>query len=468
MSQKELSEESLLSYFGGAWGALTPFALFLAGVTWLGISGAPDERGFWPILLIALAVAMFLARDRRAWCEITINGMSRPIVMLMIMAWLLAGVLGELMKAGGLVESLVWLAQFTGLQGGGFTAGCFLACCAVSTATGTSLGTILICAPLLYPAGGSLAAEPVMLMAAILGGATFGDNISPVSDTTIASAMTQDADMGRVIISRLRYALPAAAISLLVFARFGGAEVGAAAPGVIYSAGPKGLFMLPAPIVVIALLLKRRHLVEGLLTGIVCAITLGLGLRLFELADLLYIDKANFVAKGLLATGLEKGVGVSIFTLLMMGLAAGPEAAGIMTRLMATAKTRIRSERAAEWWIFTGMSSAVLLTTHSAVAILAVGDFTKSLGERFGIDRYRRANLLDVTSCTWPFLLPYFIPTVLAAAMTSSGEAYGMPRLSPFAIGLHNAHSWALLAIILLSIMTGYGRKKPSVNEVTI
>ena len=75
-----------LEFRGGWIGALAPFAIFLAGVTWLGLSGAPDERGFWPILLAALTVSMLLARDRQSWAGVVLRGMSQPIVMLMIMA----------------------------------------------------------------------------------------------------------------------------------------------------------------------------------------------------------------------------------------------------------------------------------------------------------------------------------------------------------------------------------------------
>ena len=72
----------------------------------------------------------------------------------------------------------------------------------------------------------------------------------------------------------------------------------------------------------------------------------------------------------------------------------------------------------------------MLLTTHSVVAILTTAGFATSIGKRFGIDRYRRANLLDVTVCTYPFLLPWFIPTILAASTTRNGPDFGLPRIS--------------------------------------
>jgi Na+/H+ antiporter NhaC len=457
MTSTETQQPQYLEFRGGWLGALAPFFLFLAGVTWLGLSGAPDERGFWPILLAALTAAMLLARDRQSWAGVVLRGMSQPIVMLMIMAWMLAGVLASFMNASGFIESLVWAGTMIGMQGGGYVAISFLICCLVSTATGTSLGTIILCAPLLYPASAALGADPVILMGAILGGATFGDNISPVSDTTIASASTQGADIGGVVRSRLRYALPAAAIAIALFVYFGG---DGSAPGTpsFDIGGPAGLPMLAAPLLVVILLMGRIHLLEGLLTGILAAAVLGLILGLIEPAEILSLDLENYTARGLVIDGMERGIGVSIFTLLLMGLVAGLEASGIIARLVDATSGRAKSARGVEMWMFATVSAAVLLTTHSVVALLAVGGFAQRAGLKFGIGPYRRANILDMTVCTYPFIVGYCIPTVLAASMTASGAAAGLPHLSPLQIGLVNFHSWALLGMTLFAIATGYGR----------
>jgi len=465
-----------LAFYGGTLGALAPFALFLIGVAWLGLSGAPDERGFWPVLLAALTLGLLLACDRGEYSNVIVEGMSQPIVMIMVMAWILAGVLGVLMNASGFIDALVWLAGQMGVEGRGYVAAAFLICAVVSTATGTSLGTILLCSPLLYPAGGLLGADPVILIGAILGGATFGDNISPVSDTTIASSTTQGADLGGVVRSRLKYALPAAAIALIAYMLLGsadpgavgagvgvvgadpGAETGASAAAAGLQGSPRGLPMLLAPVLVLALLLTGRRLIEGLLFGILAATIIGLALGLIVPSQLLLIDTENYRAAGLILDGMERGVGVSIFTILLMGLVAGLEASGILDRVVAFARKRTHSPRGAELWIFGTMSAAVLLITHSAVAILTVGSFTRETGEAFGISRYRRANILDITSCTYPFLLPFYIPTIVAASTTVGAAAFGMPRIAPLAAGLFNFHSWALLAVLLFAIITGFGR----------
>ncbi len=443
-------------------GNLAPFLLFLMGVAWLGLSGAPDERGFWPVLLAAMTLGLLLVDDRKAYCETIIQGMSQPIVMIMVMAWLLAGVLGTLMNAAGLIEALIWIAHRTGVSGGGYVAATFLVCCAVSTTTGTSIGTILLCGPLLYPAGSSLGADPPILMGAILGGATFGDNISPISDTTIASALTQQADVGGVVRSRLKYALPAAFGALVLFATLGGAEPLRDASQHLSGGSPRGLPSLLVPILVMVLLLAGRHLLECLLLGILACASIGFAFGLVRPAQLLYVESGDFRAKGILLEGFERGIGVSVFTLLLMGLVSALRASGILDRLVVSARKRIRTPRGAEFSIFGATSAAVALTTHSVVAILTVGQFARETGERFGISSYRRANLLDLTVCTYPFLFPYFIPVILAASTSASGAELGMPRLSPFVTGIYNFHSWLLLGMVLLAILTGYGRTEQS------
>jgi Na+/H+ antiporter NhaC len=447
-----------LRFLGGTAGALLPFAFFLVGVIILGLSGAPAETGFWPILLAALMLGLLLSRDRHAYSEGIIHGMSRPVVMTMVMAWLLAGVLGTLLAESGLVQGLVWLARTLGVSGGGYVVASFLIGAVVSTATGTSLGTILVCAPLLYPGGSALGADPVILMGAIIGGATFGDNISPVSDTTIASANTQGADMGGVVRSRMRYALPAGLLAMLAFGFLGSAGSVSLEAEMGGNGDALGLIMMAVPLFVIVLLIRRSHLVEGLMMGILAAAVLGLLTRQFTWADLFFVNTEEFSAQGLVLDGMQRGVGVSLFTILLMGLVAGLERAGIMERVIGAATRGAKTPRQAEWRIFTTISAAVILTTHAAVAILAVGKLTKEAGEAIGLSAYRRANILDVTVCTYPFLFPFFIPTILAASTTAGYESFGMPRLSAWAIGLHNAHSWALLLVILLAIGTGWGR----------
>jgi Na+/H+ antiporter NhaC len=446
-----------LAFHGGVPGALAPLTLFLAGAAWLAVQGAPDERGFWPVLLAALALGWLLAHDRRRYAETVVHGMAQPIVLLMITAWLLAGALSSVLASSGFVEALVWCARALDVRGGAYVAAAFLTCAVVSTSTGTSFGTILVCGPLLYPAGAGAGVHPAALLGAILGGATFGDSISPVSDTTIASAGTQGTDIGGTVRARLKYVLPAGAVALVAALALGGVASADAAAAVPTTGSPRGLPMILVPLVVIAMLLAARHLVEALLGGLLAAVAVALPLGLLTPSQLLSVEPGAVTARSVLIDGLERGVGVSVFTLLMMGLVAALDASGLLARLTSRRDTAT-GPAGAEIRIVVWLTAAVVLTTHSVVAILAVGPYASQAGARAGVGPYRRANLLDVTACTWPFLLPFFLPTILAAGTTAQGGA--MPRLSPAAAGLYNAYSWALVGMLIGAVGLGYGRRE--------
>jgi Na+/H+ antiporter NhaC len=451
-----------LTFHGGLAGAFAPFVAFLGGVAMLAIAGAPDEKGFWPILLGALTLGLVLAKDRARYCDAMLDGMSQRVVMVMLCAWLFAGVLGTLLSASGFVGALAWLAKSVHLTGGGYVAGCFAVCALVSTATGTSFGTILIAGPLLYPAGGPAGADPAVLMGAILAGATFGDSISPVSDTTIASSGSQDADIGGTVRSRLRYVLPAGLIAMIasgvIGSRVGGVPVDVQSVGAGI-ANQKALLMLLAPAAVIGMLLRQRHLIEALLFGCAGAAALALMLGLITPAAILHVAPGTFGATGLIVDGMQRAIGVSVFTLLLVALVGTLQATDALERLVRAAEGRARTSRMAEWWIVGVVSAAVLITTHSVVAILAVGPFAKQTGARFELSRYRRANLLDMTVCTWPFLLPWFLPTILSASASAGATGFGMPPQTALTIGLHNTYAWALVIAVLLAVLTGYGRR---------
>ena len=189
-----------------------------------------------------------------------------------------------------------------------------------ATVTGTSLGTLLVCAPLLYPASVVLEARPEMVIGAVLAGATFGDNVSPVSDTTIASASSQEAPMGGVVRSRLRYALPAAAVAVIAFLAFGGTgtplertsdRIAAGAHPANLSGDPVALPMLLAPVIVFVMLWRRRGLLESLFAGVGASLVLALAFGLIDPGGLLYVDAEAFRARASSWTGWSPPSGSS-------------------------------------------------------------------------------------------------------------------------------------------------------------
>ena len=450
-----------IAFYGGIFGALLPFLVFITGVVAIALSGAPDERGFWPVLIFALALGLLLCKDRSAFSEAVISGMSQKIVMIMITAWILASIIGILMTLTGFVEALIWISDYLQLSGSGFIIAAFVICCIVALSTGSSFATILICTPLLYPTGGILGAHLPALAGAIIGGATFGDFIAPISDTTIASALSQGAEIGATIKSRLKYVLPAAVIALVGYLIVAYGNSATETISEVKAIGdPKGLPMLLVPAFIIYLFLKGKHLLHGLLFGLLFGTILGLVLNLLPWTQVISLDLENFAAKSFIIDGINRAVGLSIFTILLMGLVATLKASGLMDKLVDYAAKHSKTEKQAEGWIAAVMSMAVLLTTHSIVAILMVTDFTKKTGERLGVSKMRRANLLSLIACVFPFVLPYFIPVILMANMTNTGQEFDIPSVSPLEVGLYNFMSWGLLLMALATLVFGWGKTK--------
>jgi len=457
----------VVRFYGGIAGAVFPFLIFVAGVVTIALSGAPDERGFWPVLILSLCLGLILARDRKQFCLSVIEGMSQPIVMIMITAWMLASIIGVLMSITDFVETLTWIAGRLQFGGTAFVILSFIICCIVSISTGTSFGTILICGPIIFPAGGLLGVHLATLAGAIIGGATFGDCIAPISDTTIASALSQEADIGGTVRSRLKYVIPAALVALVLYSLSAGMRSSQIQSNIPEMAGnPMGLIMLIVPVVIIVLLLKKKHLLHGLLVGLITGVILGFVFGLLPLHKIFSFDHKNFTAQSFIIDGINRAVGISFFTILLMGLVSTLKASSILDRLVDFSSRRSRTVRHAEAWISGAVGIVVLLTCHSIVAILTVGEFTRQTGENLGIHRYRRANLLGLIVCTFPFILPYFIPVILMANTTTAGLEYGIPSVSPLQVGLYNFTSWALLLMVLIAVISGFGRS--SDHDTTI
>ena len=464
----DLQEDQAISlkFYGGLLGALIPFIIFIVGVVVIALSGAPDEKGFWPVLILAISLGLILAKDRTAFSEVVISGMSQKIVMIMIMAWMLASIIGILMTLTGFVEALIWLSDQLRLNGVGFVMATFIICCIVSLSTGSSFATILICSPLLYPTGGVLGAHLPTLAGAIIGGAAFGDFIAPISDTTIASALSQKAKIGATVKSRIKYVVPAAVLALIGYTTTSILlNADSSTNEMMLTGKPAGLIMLTVPAFIIFLFLKGKHLLHGLLFGLIFGTIVGLASGLLSLEQVISLDLENFAAKSFIIDGINRAVGLSIFTLLLMGLVATLKASGMMTNLVDFAALHAKTKKQAEGWIAGVMSAAVLLTTHSIVAILMVTDFSNKTGEKLGVPKIRRANLLSLIACVFPFILPYFIPVILMANMTASGTEFGIPQVGPLQVGLYNFMSWGLLIMASMTLFLGFGKKPNKTND---
>lgn len=305
-------QEKKLEMYGGLFGGLIPLIVLVGGLVWLSVAERGGTKPFWACAWIALCVGIFFAKNKEEYCKAAMRGIGDRTGIVIVTAWLLAGVFGKLMAAGGLVQGLLWMGMTTGAQGGVFVVLVFLAAMLFALGTGTSTGTCIALSPVLYPAGYFLGADPAMLGLAILSGAAFGDNLAPISDTTIVSAYTQGAEMRDVVRSRFPLAISAASISAVVFLVFGGGGEVRPLPEMQASLNPSGLFMLLALGIVVVSALKGRHIIESLIYGNVAAAFVGMLIGTIRPADIFSVPAAKGGSTGLIQAGIDNVVGANL------------------------------------------------------------------------------------------------------------------------------------------------------------
>ncbi|MBA7555394.1 hypothetical protein ES705_48055 [subsurface metagenome] len=206
---KDVQLERKLELRGGVWSA---GLLLIVALIFIVIAALNQSKidGYIVAFLMPLLVGIFLAKDEKAYGQAVINGLSKPMFAIIAMAVILASISGQLVSKSGLIQSIATMAVSAGLTGKFFVGITFLLTCLISFSTGTSVGTYFVVIPILFPSGVLVGADPVFLIGAIAAGGAFGDNLAPISDTTIASATTQGMDIGGVVQSRMKYSLPVA------------------------------------------------------------------------------------------------------------------------------------------------------------------------------------------------------------------------------------------------------------------
>jgi len=459
MEAKENSYK--LTMYGGLWGGLVPLLVLIAILVWLSVAGMGGTKAFWAGGWLAIVAGLLLAKNKGEFCGAVMRGLGDKNGIVIVTAWLFAGVFGKLMVAGGLVEGLLWFGLKAGAQGAIFTLLAFIAAMLFSLGTGTSTGTVLSLIPVLYPAGVYLGANPAMLAVGILAGAAFGDNLAPVSDTTIVSAYTQEATMRDVVRSRFPLAISAAAISGVILLMFGGGGNAASLPEISAKIDPRGLLMLLSFAIVVGSALAGRHIVESLIWGNISAAVFGLLNGKMNLGTIFHIPAERGASTGLIQDGINGVVGAIIFALLVLAVTQILIESGVMASILQWAEKSIaRTVKQAELSIIFVTILASIPIAANAPALLLVGpSFVKPIGERFNLAPARKANLMDCSVCTIFFTLPWHICVIVwYGALTSAAQAFNIPLPSIWAAML-NPYTWALLAVLLFSAFTGWNRK---------
>lgn len=422
------------------WMALSPLLVFLC--VYLISSIIAHDFYRIPIssaFLVASIYAIIISRGRSLEQRISTfsQGAGNSNVMLMIWIFVLAGAFAATAKEIGAIDATVNIAMRL-LPGSLIYAGLFLASCFISMSIGTSVGTIVA----LVPVGAGIAQQMAagsptdlaFITAIIVGGSFFGDNLSFISDTTIAATRTQECSMSDKFKVNIRIVLPAAAIVTALYI-FLGSDVSAA-----YQSIPIEWFKLIPYILVIAFALS----------GVNVAVVLAAGLGVNAIIG---FSTGCFGWSGFLESvggGIAGMADLIIVTMLAGGMLELIRVNGGLDFIVNGLTKRINGKRGAELSIAGLVALANLCTANNTIAIITTGRIAKDITDRFGLDPRKSASILDTFSCLVQGLIPYGAQLLMAG---------GLAGISMISIIQHLYYPFIMGACALLAIIFRFPRK---------
>jgi len=430
--------------------ALIPFLVFAAfyvGLSlWAGVLGfdMPWYKVSMPVaFLVASAVSLCLGKGKLdARVETYAHGMGEANIMIMCLIFILAGAFATIAKGSGAVDAAVTIAQAL-VPARLMVAGVFLVSCLISLAIGTSCGTIAAVTPIALGFAGPLGLDPALLMGAVIGGSMFGDNLSMISDTTIAATRTQGVRMKDKFLANGLIASPAALVALFLYAISGSAAGTVDTPAVAW----QHIVLILPYVFVLALALAGFNVMMLLFTGTVFAAAIGLFLGKFA-----FFDAMDLLGKGTLGMGETL-----IVALLAGGLFKSVQANGGILWLTEKIAKVIRGPRTCELGVFLLVSAVNCFTANNTVAIVIAGPIAKECSDKFGASPIRVASVLDTASCVIQGLIPYGAQILIAMGVA---KGLGM-QIDSLAL-LKCLYYQPLLALAVFLSMVFWGRRERS------
>ncbi|MBR5198955.1 MAG: Na+/H+ antiporter NhaC family protein [Bacteroidales bacterium] len=413
------------------WLALSPLIVFLG--FYLISSIIANDFYKIPIsaaFLLASIYAIIICKGKGIEQRISVfsEGAGNKNVLLMIWIFVLAGAFAATAKQIGAIDATVNLALRI-LPGNLLYAGLFLAACFISMSIGTSVGTIVALVPVaagiaeelaLGGATGAFVSTP-FITAIIVGGAFFGDNLSFISDTTIAATRTQECSMADKFKTNIRIVGPAAMVVAAMYI-FMGSSV-----AVTPQAGPIDWVLLIPYILVITLAITGVNVTAVLTIGLV--VNALIGLFTGSMSWTLFLESIG---------GGIRGMGdLIIVTMLAGGMLEVIKANGGLEMIVNALTKQIRGKRGAEMSIAALVSLANLCTANNTIAIITVGGIAKDISKRFDINPRKSASILDTFSCLVQGLIPYGAQLLMASGLAGVSAMSIISHLYyPFVMGL--------------------------------
>lgn len=413
--------------------ALLPLFIFI--VVFMGISLVTKDFYAMPVtvpFLLAALVALFMNRevslDKKL--DVFCKGAGEPNIILMCLIFILAGAFAEVAKTMGAVESTVNLG-LTFLPSNILVAGVFIIACFIAISIGTSMGTIVALVPIATGIAAKTGIPIALVVGAVVSGAMFGDNLSMISDTTIAATRTQGCEMRDKFKMNFIVVLPAAIITVLIFTFITLGQDSKVVADYSYSL----VKVLPYVGVLLGALLGVNVLVV-LVGGILFAGSIGIFTGAFDIIGLL-----QAIGKGI--GGMSELVIISI---IIGGMVEIIKFNGGIEFILGFIKKRVNSKIGAEVGIATLVSLVDICTANNTIAIVTVGPIAKDISNQYDIEPKRVAGILDMFSCVSQGIIPYGAQLLSASALANLSPFVIMKYLYyPYLMGIS-----ALIAIVFV------------------
>ncbi len=395
------------------WLALSPLAVFL--VTYLLSSLLAHDFYKVPVasaFLLASAYAMLITKGPVSErIDIFSNGAGNKNVLLMIWIFVMAGAFATTAKEIGSVEATVNLT-LTVLPGKLILAGLFLASCFISMSIGTSVGTIVALVPIASGIAEQAGISLPLVTGLIVGGAFFGDNLSFISDTTIASTTTQGCSMSDKFKANVWICAPAALIVTVIYVIIGFNH------GAIPEIGEIEYVKLIPYLSVIILALCGMN------------VLLVLGVGLFLCAVIGFLHGMTWIGfLGSIGSGISGMGELIIVTMLSGGMLELIRNNGGIDFIIKGLTKGIKGRRGAEFSIAGLVGLSNLCTANNTIAILTTGDIARNITRKFGLDSRKTASLLDTFSCIVQGIIPYGAQLLMASGFSGISAASIIPCL---------------------------------------
>ncbi len=411
--------------------ALSPLAVFITLYLVTSIAAGdfykvPITVAFMTASIYAVVISGGIPLTKRI--DTFSRGASTGQMMLMIWIFILAGAFANSAKAMGSIDATVNLTLAL-MPPQMLLAGLFLAACFISLSIGTSVGTIVALTPIAAGVATQTGSSVAMMTAIVVGGSFFGDNLSFISDTTIAATQTQGCKLSDKFRVNSFIVVPTAVVIFIVYILMG-AEV----------QQPNDIPVLE-PMKVIPYLAVLITAIFGM--NVMAVLTLGIVLT--GIIGLLNGSYDLYGWFGSMGNGIVSMGELIIITMMAAGLLALIKQQGGIDYIINLLTRHVSSKRGAELSIAALVSLVNVCTANNTVAIITVGGIAKHIGDRFGLDNRKCASILDTFSCFTQGLIPYGAQMLMAAGLAELNPIAILPYLYyPFAIGIA-----AILAIVL-------------------